>query len=61
MFLFLRLFLDILKECEDATEVQFKDDGSWSPIKPDKQPQKNFGHKYSIVELEGLFGFFLNK
>ncbi|XP_032902582.1 E3 SUMO-protein ligase PIAS4 isoform X1 [Amblyraja radiata] len=47
-----QLFLDILKECEDATEVQFKDDGSWSPIKPDKQPQKNFGHKYSIVELE---------
>ncbi|XP_051894218.1 E3 SUMO-protein ligase PIAS4-like isoform X2 [Pristis pectinata] len=47
-----QLFLDILKECEDATEVQFKDDGSWSPIKPEKQPQKNFGTKCSIVELE---------
>ncbi|XP_072099936.1 E3 SUMO-protein ligase PIAS4-like isoform X2 [Mobula birostris] len=47
-----QLFLDILKECEDATEVQFKDDGSWSPIKPDKQPQKNFGTKCSVVELD---------
>ncbi|XP_043576819.1 E3 SUMO-protein ligase PIAS4-like isoform X3 [Chiloscyllium plagiosum] len=47
-----QLFLDILKECEDATEVQFKDDGSWIPIKPDKQPQKNSGPQYSIVELE---------
>ncbi|XP_069784627.1 E3 SUMO-protein ligase PIAS4-like isoform X3 [Narcine bancroftii] len=46
------LFLDILKECEDSTEVQFKDDGSWTPIKPDKQSQKNFGPKCSIVELE---------
>uniref|UniRef100_UPI00398EF1AD E3 SUMO-protein ligase PIAS4-like n=1 Tax=Pristiophorus japonicus TaxID=55135 RepID=UPI00398EF1AD len=47
-----QLFLDILEECEDATEVQFKDDGNWSPINPDKQPQKNSGLKYSIVELE---------
>ncbi|XP_078054321.1 E3 SUMO-protein ligase PIAS4-like isoform X2 [Mustelus asterias] len=54
-----QLFLDILKECEDATEVQFKDDGSWTPIKPEKQPQKNSGPKFSVVELKVSGGTWL--
>eukprot|EP00062_Callorhinchus_milii_P015687 gi/632966179/ref/XP_007899275.1/ PREDICTED: E3 SUMO-protein ligase PIAS4 isoform X3 [Callorhinchus milii] len=47
-----QLFLDILEKCQDSTEVQFKDDGSWSSTKPEKQLQRNCSLKYSIVELE---------
>ncbi|KAL7980249.1 hypothetical protein Chor_001517 [Crotalus horridus] len=38
--LFYRLFMEILKYCTDCDEIQFKEDGSWAPMRSKKEAQE---------------------
>lgn len=40
MFLVARLFMEILKFCTDCDEIQFKEDGSWAPMRSKKEVQE---------------------
>lgn len=35
-----RLFMEILKFCTDCDEIQFKEDGSWAPMRSKKEVQE---------------------
>lgn len=35
-----RLFVEILNSCTECDEIQFKEDGSWAPMKSKKEVQE---------------------
>lgn len=35
-----RLFVEILNSCMDCDEIQFKEDGSWAPMRSKKEVQE---------------------
>lgn len=35
-----RLFVEILNSCMDCDEIQFKEDGSWAPMRSKKEVQQ---------------------
>lgn len=37
---FRRLFMEILNSCSDCDEIQFKEDGNWSPMRLKKEVQE---------------------
>ena len=37
---FYSLFMEILKYCTDCDEIQFKEDGSWAPMRSKKEVQE---------------------
>lgn len=37
---FHRLFMEILNSCSDCDEIQFKEDGSWAPMRSKKEVQE---------------------
>lgn len=39
-FCFHRLFMEILNSCSDCDEIQFKEDGNWSPMRSKKEVQE---------------------
>lgn len=40
VILFCRLFMEILNSCSDCDEIQFKEDGNWSPMRLKKEVQE---------------------
>lgn len=58
----LRLFVEILNSCMDCDEIQFKEDGSWAPMRSKKEVQEvsagsyNNGLDGKTGELKGHFG-----
>lgn len=39
IFCFHRLFMEILNSCSDCDEIQFNEDGNWSPMRSKKEVQ----------------------
>lgn len=46
MFVF-RLFVEILNSCMDCDEIQFKEDGSWAPMRSKREVQEVSSASYS--------------
>uniref|UniRef100_A0A3Q2Z159 Protein inhibitor of activated STAT 1 n=1 Tax=Hippocampus comes TaxID=109280 RepID=A0A3Q2Z159_HIPCM len=42
------LFMEILNSCSDCDEIQFKEDGSWAPMRSKKQVQEVSGPYYGV-------------
>ena len=55
MFLIDRLFMEILKYCTDCDEIQFKEDGSWAPMRSKKEVQEVTA-SYNGVDGKSCFG-----
>lgn len=45
---FYRLFMEILNSCSDCDEIQFKEDGSWAPMRSKKQVQEVSAPYYGV-------------
>lgn len=43
----LRLFVEILNSCMDCDEIQFKEDGSWAPMRSKKEVQEVSSASYN--------------
>lgn len=43
----LRLFVEILNSCMDCDEIQFKEDGSWAPMRSKKEVQEVSAASYN--------------
>lgn len=43
----LRLFVEILNSCTDCDEIQFKEDGSWAPMRSKKEVQEVSSASYN--------------
>ncbi|OBS79552.1 hypothetical protein A6R68_18064 [Neotoma lepida] len=52
-FGFILLFMEILKYCTDCDEIQFKEDGSWAPMRSKKEVQEVTA-SYNGVDGESL-------
>lgn len=42
-----RLFVEILNSCMDCDEIQFKEDGSWAPMRSKKEVQEVSSASYN--------------
>ncbi|XP_077423992.1 E3 SUMO-protein ligase PIAS1 isoform X3 [Vanacampus margaritifer] len=42
------LFMEILNSCSDCDEIQFKEDGSWAPMRSKKEVQEVSGSYYGV-------------
>lgn len=47
--------MEILKYCTDCDEIQFKEDGSWAPMRSKKEVQE-VTTSYNGVDGESCFG-----
>lgn len=54
---FYSLFMEILKYCTDCDEIQFKEDGSWAPMRSKKEVQE-VSSSYNGVDGKCWFFFF---
>lgn len=51
-----RLFVEILNSCSDCDEIQFKEDGSWAPMRSKKEVQQVPAASYNNG-LDGEWSF----
>ncbi|XP_075042225.1 E3 SUMO-protein ligase PIAS2 isoform X3 [Mixophyes fleayi] len=50
------LFMEILNQCSDADEIQFQEDGSWCPMRPNKKILTSPSSQHPAIEGSPVIG-----